>query len=145
MFVPVDFERQVLRERLRDAGFREDQPAFFSWLGVTMYLTRDAMLSTLRFVAGCAPGGGITFAYLLPPSRLPWLRRLGFWLVARRVARAGEPWTTWFDPDDMAHELTAMGFTRLDELDGPALDRCYFGGREKRVGGASLGRVMTAR
>ena len=44
MFVPVDFERQVLRERLRDAGFREDQPAFFSWLGVTICLlyTSDA-------------------------------------------------------------------------------------------------------
>src|SRR5262249_34463279 len=43
-FVPVDFERQALPEQLRAAGFREDQPACFSWLGVSMYLTRDAVL-----------------------------------------------------------------------------------------------------
>ena len=84
------------------------------------------------------------FDYMLPPSRLPWLRRIGFHLVALRVAIVGEPWTTWFDPDELAGELRAMGFTRLEELDGPALDQRFFGGREKRVGGASAGRVMTA-
>jgi len=144
-FVPVDFERQGLAEQLRAAGFRDDQPAFFSWLGVTMYLTREAVLSTLRFVASRPPGGGITFDYMLPPDRLSWVRRIGFYFVARRVARAGEPWTTWFDPDELARELRSMGFTRLDELDGPALNERFFGGREKRVGGMSVGRVMTAR
>jgi hypothetical protein len=37
-----------------------------------------------------------------------------------------------------------MGFTRFDELDGPGLNARYFGGHEKRLGGASVGRVMTA-
>jgi methyltransferase (TIGR00027 family) len=144
-FVPVDFEKQALPEQLRAAGFRDDQPAFFSWLGVSMYLSRDAVLGTLRFVARCAPGGGITFDYMMPPSRLPLWRRLGFHLVAWRVARAGEPWKTWFDPDELARELRAMGFARLEDLDGAALDQRYFGGREKHVGGMSAGRVMTAR
>jgi hypothetical protein len=60
------------------------------------------------------------------------------------VARAGEPWKTWLDPDELARQLRAMGFTRLEELDGPALDRRFFGGREPHVGGTSAGRVMTA-
>lgn len=143
-FVPVDFETQSLSEQLRASGFRDDEPAFFSWLGVTMYLTRDAVLSTLGYVGGRPPGSGITFDYMLPPNRLPWLRRLGFYLVARRVAAAGEPWQTWFAPDDLARELRAMGFARLEELDGPALNQRYFRGREQRLGGASAGRVMTA-
>jgi len=143
-FVPVDFETQTLAGQLDAAGFREDQPAFFSWLGVTMYLTREAVLETLRFVGGRPPGSGITFDYMMPPSRLSWFRRIGFYLVARRVAAAGEPWKTWFEPDDMARELTSLGFTKLEELDGPALNRRYFGGGEKRVGGMSTGRVMTA-
>jgi len=143
-FVPVDFETQALPDQLRVAGFQPEQPAFFSWLGVSMYLTRDAVLATLAFVGRCAPGSGITFDYMMPPSRLPWLRRLGFYLVARRVARAGEPWKTWFDPEELSHELRSSGFTRLEDMDGPALDRRYFGGREKRVGGMSAGRVMTA-
>ena len=143
-FVPVDFEKQALPERLREAGFRSDQPAFFSWLGVSMYLTRDAVLQTLRFVAGCA-SGGITFDYMMPPGRLPLLRRIGFHFVAWRVARAGEPWKTWFEPGDLARELHAMGFARLEDMDGVALDQRYFGGREKHVNGMSAGRVMTAR
>jgi methyltransferase (TIGR00027 family) len=143
-FVPVDFERQTLAAELRASGFREDQPAFFSWLGVSMYLTRDAVMTTLGWVGRRPAGSGITFDYMLPPSRLSWLRRIGFHLVASRVAAVGEPWKTWFDPDELARELRAMGFSGLEELDGPALDRRYFGGREKRVGGMSLGRVMTA-
>ena len=143
-FVPVDFETQSLPEQLRAAGFRENEPAFFSWLGVTMYLTRDAVMGTLRYVAQRPAGSGVTFDYMTPPHRLPWLRRIGFHLVARRVAKAGEPWKTWFDAGQLALELRAMGFGQLEDLDGPGLNQRYFGGRERRLGGASAGRVMTA-
>ena len=144
-FVSVDFETQALPEQLGAAGFREDEPAFFSWLGVSMYLTREAVRATLGYVGRRPAGSGITFDYMLPPNRMSWLRRLGFHLVAMRVAALGEPWRTWFDPDELALELRAMGFGRFEELDGPALDRLYFGGRERPVGGMSAGRVMTAR
>jgi methyltransferase (TIGR00027 family) len=143
-FVPVDFERQGLAEQLRAAGLREDQPVFFSWLGVSMYLTRDAIMATLGYVGRFPPGSGITFDYMLPPHRLPWFRRIGFWLVARRVAKLGEPWKTWFEPAELASALHALGLDALEELDGPGLNQRYFGGREKRLGGASVGRVMTA-
>jgi O-methyltransferase involved in polyketide biosynthesis len=39
--VPVDFEKQSLIDSLRMSGYRTDAPGLFSWLGVTMYLTRD--------------------------------------------------------------------------------------------------------
>src|SRR5579863_130495 len=48
-FVPVDFERQVLADELRQADFREE-PVFFSWLGVTPYLTHAAFTTTLSFI-----------------------------------------------------------------------------------------------
>lgn len=50
--VPADLERHTLEEALRPAGFRFDLPAFFSWLGVTPYLTQGAFEQTLGFVAG---------------------------------------------------------------------------------------------
>src|SRR3984957_6851470 len=46
-FVPVDFERQTLADGLERGGFDDRAAAFFSWLGVTPYLTRDACMSTL--------------------------------------------------------------------------------------------------
>src|SRR5271168_1087136 len=41
-FVPIDFERQTLAAGLDQAGFDTRAAAFFSWLGVTPYLTREA-------------------------------------------------------------------------------------------------------
>ena len=55
VFTPVDFERQTLREGLAEAGFDFQQLAVFSWVGVTMYLTLDAINATLAMMAGCLP------------------------------------------------------------------------------------------
>jgi len=41
-FVPIDFENDRLIDALSACGFDAAQPAFVSWLGVTMYLTREA-------------------------------------------------------------------------------------------------------
>jgi methyltransferase (TIGR00027 family) len=143
-FVPIDFETQTLPERLQACGFRADAPAWFSWLGVSMYLTREAVMSTLAFVAQRPPGGGVTFDYLIPPASLPFMRRLGFYWLARRLAAAGEPWQTWFDPDELARELRGLGFRQLEDLDAAALNARFFAGRAHRLGGRSVGRVMTA-
>src|SRR5277367_3080945 len=50
-FAPVDFERQTLSEGLRDAGFDPARVTFFSWLGVTMYLMEETVMSTFGFIA----------------------------------------------------------------------------------------------
>jgi methyltransferase (TIGR00027 family) len=50
-YVPVDFERETLTQRLAAGGVNPGAKAFFSWLGVIQYLTRDAVLSTLREIA----------------------------------------------------------------------------------------------
>src|SRR5262249_40747077 len=50
-FAPVDFEKDTLHEGLRHAGFKADEAAFFSWLGVTPYLAESTVLTTLRWIA----------------------------------------------------------------------------------------------
>jgi methyltransferase (TIGR00027 family) len=142
-FVPVDFETQALPERLAACGFDADAPACFSWLGVSMYLSREAVMSTLAYVAARPPGSGITFDYMIPPSSLPLLRRIGFHLLAHRLKRAGEPWRTWFEPAAFAAELRGLGFTSLEDLDYEALRARYFAA-DARIGGRSVGHLMTA-
>src|SRR5437867_9656572 len=58
-FVPIDFETVRLPTALAVAGFRDDQPSWFAWLGVTMYLTRPAFDQTLRFIAARPAGSGV--------------------------------------------------------------------------------------
>ena len=63
-FVPVDFTKDGLAERLIAAGFDPAAKSFFSWLGVTYYLSAeaiDAMLSVLS--SFCADGSTLVFDY----------------------------------------------------------------------------------
>src|SRR5260370_909933 len=64
-FAPVDFERQSLADGLKAAGFHADRPAFFQWLGVLPYLSRDAVSVAPDFIARL-PGAGVLFYYAEP-------------------------------------------------------------------------------
>jgi methyltransferase (TIGR00027 family) len=67
-FIPLDFEQHTLADGLPAGGHRPELPTFFSWLGVTQYLTAEAVFTTLRYVASLAPGSEIVFQYFLPES-----------------------------------------------------------------------------
>ena len=63
-FVPMDFTKDSLAERLLAAGFDPTAKSFFSWLGVTYYLSAEAidtMLSALSTL--CADGSTLVFDY----------------------------------------------------------------------------------
>jgi methyltransferase (TIGR00027 family) len=119
-FVPVDFEREDLRDRLAAAGLLLDAPAFFSWLGVMVYLTRDAAEAVLRFVASLPRGSEIALTFTPPgePSSL-----------ARRVAAIGEPLRTRMSADDLQPWLRSLGFTAVALLPAEAALH-YLGHRE---------------
>ena len=143
-FVPVDFEKQILAERLRQAGFRADVPSFFSALGVTMYLSHDAVLGTLRYVAKLPPGSGMVFDYAVSPQSVSFLRRLVVRTLMRRMAAIDEPWKTLFDPRSLAGELRALGFGQTDDSGPTELNARFFDGRTDELRVAGPGRVMSA-
>ena len=118
-FAPVDFEREDLIERLQAAGFDPGARAFFSWLGVVPYLTRTSVLSNLKAIGELAGGAEAVFDYGEPPETLDPEQRAARLRLADRVAAAGEPLLTYFDPDELAAELRALGFRDLHDL-GPA-------------------------
>ncbi len=145
-FAPVDFESQTLAEGLARAGFQRDQKAFFSWLGVVPYLTRSAAMETFRFVGSLPAGSGIVFDYALPPESLNLVQRFALNALAKRVAAAGEPFQTFFDPLPLMGELRQMGFTSFEDLGTEETNARYFAGRSDglRVSGG-IGRLMMAR
>lgn len=129
-FVPVDFETQTLEARLRAAGLRTDAPVFFSWLGVSMYLSREAIAQTLRYAGRrCAPGSAIVFDYLPAAATLPGAARRARDMLAARVAASGEPWISEFEPGELAALLREQGFRQVNDLDADALQARYLAGR----------------
>jgi len=129
-FVPVDFERQGLEEQLQASGFQMHQPAFFSWLGVIMYLTPDAVTNTFRFIASRPAGSGVAFDYTLARPAMGPLMRAGQKLIAMAVARLGEPFRSAFVPADLARLLRELGFRELEDLSPADIDRRYFASRD---------------
>jgi methyltransferase (TIGR00027 family) len=137
-FVPLDFEHDTLPHALAGAGFDTAAGAVFSWLGVVPYLTRTAIMDTLRFVASATrAGGGIAFDYGISPDTLTLTQRAVFYAMAARVRAAGEPWQTFFDPDELRRDLLALGFAMAEDVPPEVINARYFAGREDglRVGG----------
>jgi methyltransferase (TIGR00027 family) len=129
-FVTIDFETQTVAEQLRKVGFRADRPAFFSWLGVTMYLSQQDVLDTLRSIASfAARGSGIVFDYSVPPELMSEIQRAWFRAAAARVAAVGEPWKSAFDPAVLAAEVRAIGFEVQEDLPPELINSRFFNGR----------------
>lgn len=142
-YVPVDFERQSLAERLAESGFNENAPAFFAWLGVVPYLTVEAFRGTVGFIASQVEGSGVALDYGLPRSALPVLERMAHDSLASRVKMAGEPFQLFFTQEEMAAELSV--FRNLEDLGSAEINARYFSGRRDglRLLGAS-GRLLSA-
>ena len=144
-YVPVDFERQTLQEGLKLAGFDPAKPTFFSWLGVTMYLSEEAVMSTFGFMASTPPLGGVAFDYAVPRSSLGLFGRIALDAVSRRVARAGEPFRTFFAPAELTQRLRTMGFSSVEDLGAEEINARYFRDRPDRLRiRGRIGRLMSA-
>ena len=61
----MDFTRDSLTQRLTAGGFDMTAKSFFSWLGVTYYLSAEAIGKTLAELSSlCADGSTLVFDYL---------------------------------------------------------------------------------
>ena len=125
-FAPVDFERQALAEGLKAAGFEADRPAFFQWLGVVPYLTREAVAATLDFI-GRVPESEVVFDYAEPLENYPDGRREHVMAVAARAAALGEPWLSLFDPADLSGMLRVKGFGTVEDLGLAEISDRFYG------------------
>ncbi|AFU01133.1 class I SAM-dependent methyltransferase [Nocardia brasiliensis] len=123
-FVPVDFETDLLATELASAGFSRSEPAVFVWLGVVFYLTPDAATATLEYIAGQAAPVEVVFDYLADTgaNRAELLAR------AERAAAVGEPWFSYFTPDDIAAQLRALGLAEVEDHAAADLIAGYLGG-----------------
>jgi methyltransferase (TIGR00027 family) len=144
-FVPVDFEQQTLGAELERCGFDTSAPAFFSWLGVVPYLTREACMNTLGWIAGMPAGSGVVFDFAIDPALLNAGQRQALDALSKRVAAAGEPFQLFFDPAKLQDELKSLGFHRTEFLQGKQINERYF---QDRADGlcvrGSLGHLMAA-
>jgi len=106
-FVAIDFEHDVLADRLRDGGFDPELPALVLWEGVTMYLTLGAIRATLGALGACLREGSALLVTYRDPSGASGAASQS---TAALAALAGERFRTALSPSEAAALLGEFGF-----------------------------------
>lgn len=142
-FAPVDFEHQSLADGLAAAGFAADRPAFFQWLGVVPYLTRQAFSLTLDFIAE-VPDSEVVFDYAEPFENYPAERRDNVMAIADSAAARGEPWLGLYQPSEISETLRSKGFRAIEDLGLAELAERFYGALKQGIRIGPGGHVVRA-
>jgi methyltransferase (TIGR00027 family) len=145
VFAPIDFETGTLRSGLDRAGLDWSQPTFFSWLGVTVYLTTEAIEATLRTVAGCEPGSEIVLSY---DATAPFRDDIGREMMEAEsnvLASVGELDTTMFSPANAEALVERCGLEVAEHLTPDVLYDRYFLDRSDGLRPCTAERLIAAR
>src|SRR5262249_2592169 len=95
-FLAADLSEVSVAAALSRSSFEPGTLTFFSWLGVTMYLTPEANTATLKSIASCAPADSeVVFTYF--DEKLFAAQSESFRELQARVASVGEPFLSGFD------------------------------------------------
>ncbi|MBO4877992.1 MAG: class I SAM-dependent methyltransferase [Ruminococcus sp.] len=125
-YVPVDFERERMCDKLLEAGFDPEKKTFFSILGVTYYLTLDVFTDTLRQMAELsALGSELVFDYPIKTGTFP--RRVE--KLEEITESLGEVMRGGYDYSEVSRALYSLGF-QIDTYMPPGkVQKEYFDGR----------------
>lgn len=144
-YAPVNFESETLADGLTRAGFDAKMPAVFAWLGVVPYLTRDAIMATLGFIASLPRGTTVIFDYGEPPSGRDDAAAAAHRAMAERVAASGEPFRSFFMAAALKRDVAVLGFSTVEDFDAATLNERYFSKRGDDLRLRGSGHLMRAR
>jgi methyltransferase (TIGR00027 family) len=129
-FVPIDFERGgPWLEGLAASGFDATRKTLVASMGVSMYLTTEAVATTLRQTAGLVPGSTLVMSFLLPIELAEAEVRPGLEAAARGARANGTPFVSFFKPEMMLTMAREAGFRDVRHVSAAALAERYFANR----------------
>ncbi len=115
-YVPIDFNTLSLRQGLEKAGYDPSLKTLFIWEGVTNYISKEAVESTLKYISGTKNGSRVVFTYMPQdffdrPELYPEYERMR--ATARKM---GYSWITGLDPETMDKYLDSLGLKLLEDV-----------------------------
>jgi methyltransferase (TIGR00027 family) len=128
--VPVDFEAgDAWGQKLAAAGFDAGRPSVVTSTGVSMYLSREAIMALLREVAALAPGSTFAMTFLLPLELAEPAYRPGMEMAEKGARASGTPFVSFFTPEQMLALARDAGFRDARHVSAADLAERYFKGR----------------
>lgn len=124
-FVPADFEAAALPQVLSSSSLDLTEPAFFSCLGVLVYLPADSVNAVFRLTASFPKRSEIVFTFSQGTRSSDGQPNKAA-ILADASAAAGEPWRTYHDPDALRRDLLEMGFSQVSFLSPQQAKDLYY-------------------
>jgi len=120
-YVSVNFNHQSLKQELLEAGFDENKPAIFTLEGVSQYISKEAVKSTLKEVKELTKNTKAIFYISYVNSLLKTEPTACFGksypnpkkkakTVMNLAAKVGEPWVSLYSPEEIKNILSQYGF-----------------------------------
>jgi methyltransferase (TIGR00027 family) len=128
-FVPVDFEISSWWEQLLKAGFATGKPAVVACAGVSLYLTKEAIITTLKQIAVLAPGSTLAMTFYLPIDLLDEEDRPMQEMAEKGAKASGTPFISFFAPDEVLAMAKAAGFKDAKTISTRDMKQYYFKNR----------------
>ena len=126
-FAGCDLQDDCLDKALRSSGADRGRRTFFSWLGVSYYMTRARVLSMLDVIVGWPGGVELALDYNDPPSTFsPQMQEVHAQRAARMEA-VGQAFRSDFEPADLHAEMERRGLHVHHDLGALTLARSCLG------------------
>ncbi|RFS21766.1 SAM-dependent methyltransferase [Chitinophaga silvatica] len=128
-FVSVDFETTSWWDQLLKSGFDASKPAVIACTGVTLYLTWEAIMATLKQINTLAHGSTLAMTFYLP-TELMAEEDKQLQLIAEKGAReAGTPFISFFNQEEILAMAKAAGFKDAHTISTREMEGLYFANR----------------
>lgn len=124
-YVSVDFNHQTLKEELLKVGFDQNKPTVFTLEGVSQYISKEAVHSTLSEIANLTQNTEAIFyisyvnislnenpkacfgkGYPNPEKKAQMIKNLS--------AKVGEPWISFYSAEEMESMLSKHRFSLVE-------------------------------
>ena len=136
-YLTVDFTHQSLAKQLIESGFDESKPSIFTLEGVSQYITKEAVKSTIKEIAMLTQKVSSIFFISYVDELLNKNPEACFGkdypraakrakLITNLSAKAGEPWISFYSADEIKSLFSQNGYSIKKNVTFDDLNSLYF-------------------
>ncbi|MGD0341398.1 MAG: class I SAM-dependent methyltransferase [Bacteroidales bacterium] len=132
-FVPVNFETSSWWDQLLKAGFDTQRPSVVACVGVSVYLTKEAITSILKQIASLESGSKLAMAFSLPTELLDEEDKPIQEIAEKGTQEAGTPMVSFFRLDEILSLAYNAGFKEVKTISTKDMVQYYFTNRDDNL------------